>query len=117
MNEEQYFEQFSGESEPSVIHHAGDTFVDGVMVTRMRSFEHSSLTCPICNGDFAKWWGRVDTSTLVVDADFLLKPPFVDDQGNPPPNFMYGDMTPVWKHGKWWTDSWALSQFEKANGE
>lgn len=40
------------------------------------------------------------------------KPP-VDDKGNPPPPYLYGDMFPHWEDGQWWVCHDSLIQHRK----
>lgn len=41
----------------------------------------------------------------------------VDDEGNPPPPDICGDMRPLYKYGTWWIDSLGLREYEQAHPE
>lgn len=67
-------------------------------------FQKRAVSVPDGSYHVIRWQGRV------------WKPP-VDDQGNPPPLGMIGDMCPVWYDGQWWTCHDIYQQRKRQNGE
>lgn len=111
MNERQYFEQFSGEP-MALIGGGGNT----ELILPMNA-SGSFICCPqpTIQGDRV-----VIQSNMHPSATWPFnKPPFVDDEGNPPPPFLMGDMIATWYKGRWFAchEEYVKAQKEHEGGK
>lgn len=100
MNERQYFQQFSGEPMANTM---GGALVTGQVY--------------VVGGGNHEWGELLTDPSRWFIYQSPLGSPFVDDNGNPPPHYLYGDIIPEWHYGRWWICNEDLVKAKKAHGD